>query len=409
VATSDTPSGTAPGTPRLLRSINDRSALELLLEHGPLTRTRIGALTGLSKPTASQLVDRLLTADLVVPAGTAAGGPGPSAQLYAVNPAAGYAGGVDVTHTRVTAAVADLTGQVVGEFEIPVVGRSAAGSVERVRDALHGAAEAAGVAPEAVRHVVTGVPGAPHPETGQLGFARDLPGWHGGNLARLRELLGVRVDVENDVNLAAIAEQHHGQARGADDFVVLWLGNGIGLAIVQDGRFVRGATGGAGEIGYMPIALDPDDPALRAEAKAGAKSGAKSAKPVKNTFQNLAGRPAVLQLAREHGIRVTDHAEAVRRAVETGNTEMLTVLARRTARGLAPVLAVLDPSLVVLSGGTLRAGGDLLKDLIARELHAVAVPRPTLAVSTVEGNPVLAGAIHAALRLVREDLFSRGV
>ncbi|MBW8804496.1 MAG: ROK family transcriptional regulator [Catenulisporales bacterium] len=399
MATSDsTPGATTPGTPRLLRSINDRSALELLVEHGPLTRTRIGALTGLSKPTASQLVDRLLTVDLVVPAGTAAGGPGPSAQLYAVNPAAGYAGGVDVTHTRVTAAIADLTGAPVGEFEIPVVGRSAAGSVERVRDALHGAAEAAGIAPEAVRHVVVGVPGAPHPETGRLGFARDLPGWHGGNLARLRELLGVRVDVENDVNLAAIAEQHHGQARGADDFVVLWLGNGIGLAIVQDGRFVRGATGGAGEIGYMPVALDPDDPALRPGAK-----------PVKNTFQNLAGRPAVLQLAREHGIRVADPGEAVRRAVETGNTALLTTLARRTARGLAPVLAVLDPSLVVLSGDTLRAGGDVLKDLIEHELHAVAVPRPTLAVSTVEGNPVLAGALHAALRAVREDLFSRGV
>ncbi|MEZ0107824.1 putative NBD/HSP70 family sugar kinase [Catenulispora sp. EB89] len=388
---------TTPGTPRLLRSINDRSALELLLEHGPLTRTRIGALTGLSKPTASQLVDRLLTADLIVPAGTAAGGPGPSAQLYAVNPSAGHAGGVDVTHTRVTAAVADLAGEVVGEFEVPVVGRSAAGSVERVRDALHGAAEAAGIAPEAVRHVVIGVPGAPHPQTGQLGFARDLPGWHGGNLSRLRELLGVRVEVENDVNLAAIAEQHLGQARGADDFVVFWMGNGIGLAIVQDGRFVRGATGGAGEIGYMPVALDPQDPLAR------------SAKPVKNTFQNIAGRPAVLLLARDHGIRVDDHAEAVRRAVETGNTAMLTTLAQRTARGLAPVLAVLDPSLVVLSGGTLRAGGDLLKDLITHELHAVAVPRPTLAVSTVEGNPVLAGAIHAALRTVREDLFNRGV
>jgi predicted NBD/HSP70 family sugar kinase len=135
----------------------------------------------------------------------------------------------------------------------------------------------------------------------------------------------------------------------------------------------------------------------------------RSAKPVKNTFQNIAGRPAVLHLAREHGIRVDDHAEAVRRAVETGNAAMLTTLARRTARGLAPVLAVLDPSLVVLSGGTLRAGGDLLKDLITHELHAVAVPRPALAVSTVEGNPVLAGAIHAALRTVREDLFNRGV
>src|SRR5690348_2371580 len=104
---------TTPGTPRLLRTINDRAALEFLLEHGPLTRTRLGALTGLSKPTASQMIDRLLAAELVRTAGTASGGPGPSALLYAVNPAAAYAGGLDVTQvpggTRVRAAVADLT------------------------------------------------------------------------------------------------------------------------------------------------------------------------------------------------------------------------------------------------------------------------------------------------------------
>ena len=383
---------TTPGTPRLLRTINDRSALELLLEHGPLTRTRLGALTGLSKPTASQLIDRLVAADLVVAAGTASGGPGPSAQLYAVNPAAGYAGGLDVTHTRVTAAVADLTGHVVGEFEIPTPGRSAAGSAERVRDALHGAAEAAGLKPEAVRHLVIGVPGAPHPVSGHLGYARDLPGWHGGIKDHLRGMLGIGVELENDVNLAAIAEQAHGQARGMDDYLVLWIGNGIGLAIVQDGRFLRGANGGAGEIGYMPVA--PGD--LRGRL------------PAKNTFQGLAGRPAVLQLAREHGIgRARDHAEAVRLAVETGNTPMLQELARRLAGGAAPILAVLDPALVVLSGGTLLAGGDLLRDLIVQELHELAVPRPALVTSTIEANPVLAGAIQSSLRAVREDMFHR--
>src|SRR5260221_10207094 len=89
---------TTPGTPRLLRTINDRSALELLLEHGPLTRTRLGALTGLSKPTASQMIDRLLTAELVVAAGTASGGPGANVPLYAGNPAAVSAGGHGAPH-----------------------------------------------------------------------------------------------------------------------------------------------------------------------------------------------------------------------------------------------------------------------------------------------------------------------
>ena len=78
-----------PGTPRMLRGINDRAALDLLLEHGPLSRTRLGELTGLSKPTASQLLGRLEAAGLVVASGSSRGGPGPRAQLYAVNPRAG--------------------------------------------------------------------------------------------------------------------------------------------------------------------------------------------------------------------------------------------------------------------------------------------------------------------------------
>lgn len=68
--------GNTPGTPSVLRAMNDRAALDLLLEHGPLSRTRIGKLTGLSKPTASQLLARLEAAGLVVATGTAAAAPG---------------------------------------------------------------------------------------------------------------------------------------------------------------------------------------------------------------------------------------------------------------------------------------------------------------------------------------------
>ncbi len=108
-----------PGTPRMLRGINDRAALELLLEHGPLSRTRLGELTGLSKPTASQLLGRLEADGLVVASGSSHGRPGPRAQLYAVNPRAGHVAALDVTPARIVAAVADITGRVVGEHELP--------------------------------------------------------------------------------------------------------------------------------------------------------------------------------------------------------------------------------------------------------------------------------------------------
>src|SRR3954449_7286065 len=107
-------------TPRTVRAINDRVTLELLLHHGELTRTQLAALTGLSKPTATQLLQRLADAGLIVPRGTTSGAPGPNAQLYALNERAGHVAAVDVDEHRVTAAVADLSGRVLGEVSADV-------------------------------------------------------------------------------------------------------------------------------------------------------------------------------------------------------------------------------------------------------------------------------------------------
>src|SRR5437667_11223022 len=103
-----------PGTPRLLRALNDRSALELLLAHGPLTRAQLGELTGLSKVTASQLVERLEERGLVARVGEQAGGRGPNASLYAVVPASAFVVGVEVGPAQAVAACADITGTVLG-------------------------------------------------------------------------------------------------------------------------------------------------------------------------------------------------------------------------------------------------------------------------------------------------------
>src|SRR5437870_6800996 len=109
-----------PGTPRLLRAINDRAALELLLGQGPLTRAQLGELTGLSKVTASQLVERLEERGLVSRVGEQAGGRGPNAQMYAVVPGTAYVVGMEVGPQSVTAALADITGAIVGRAEVSV-------------------------------------------------------------------------------------------------------------------------------------------------------------------------------------------------------------------------------------------------------------------------------------------------
>ncbi|MCK2219316.1 ROK family transcriptional regulator [Actinomadura sp. ATCC 31491] len=396
-------SGPVPGTPSLLRAINDRAALQALLDRGPLTRPEIGALTGLSKPTASQLLARLQEAGLVVLDGVREGLPGRTAEVYRINPAAAYAGALDVTPDRIEARIADLTGTVVGEHTLPTPRRRPAGElVDRLNAALAGANP-----PDKPRRVVIGVQAAVDPGTGRLGYAaaKDVPGWQLPDLVpTLSAGLGVPVDVENNVNLVALAEQAHGAARDGGDFVLLWADEGIGSAVVLGGRLHRGATGGAGEVGYMPT---PGAPTAR-EAGRYASHG----------YQALTGGPAVLKLLRSYGVRGGDFRQAVAAAVRLaeGSGQRaddaragLRDIAARLAVGLAAITSVLDPALIVLTGGVVLSGGETLRELVEHELHALTIPRPRVRLSTVEGNPVLAGALDQALGTVREEVFGSTV
>jgi predicted NBD/HSP70 family sugar kinase len=383
--------------------MNDRAALDLLLEHGPLSRTRIGKLTGLSKPTASQLLARLEASGLVLATGTTEGRPGPNAQLYEVDPTAAYAAGLDVTPERVLAAVADITGRTVGSYELPTPGRRPAQPVVRqVTDALDGAVKAAGLARGDVHRLVIGTPGAFDPGTGRLRYASHLPGWHTPTLLdELAAALPMPVEYENDVNLVAVAEQRLGAARGHEDFVLLWNEGGLGAALVLGGRLHRGWTGGAGEVGFLPV---PGAPLVRQVTKA--NSGG---------YQELAGSQAVPQLARELGM--TDipsgpYAEVAAALVERAATEdtvlgrlLLETYATRLATGLASLVSVLDPELVVLSGASLTAGGDTLRALVQAELEELAASRPRLVVGDVREHPVLRGALESALAATRDEVF----
>ncbi|MEV0604118.1 ROK family transcriptional regulator [Streptomyces sp. NPDC050315] len=378
------------GTPRVLRAMNDRAALELLVSHGPLTRTQIGELTGLSKPTASQLLGRLAAAGLVRATGNVTGRPGPSAQLYEVNPAAAYVAALSVAPGWVTAVVADITGAVVGEERV------AAGSVAArvVVAAVDGALGKAGLSREELHGVVIGTPGALDPRTGELRYAPHLPGWHARSLlGELGDALGAPVVIENDVNLAALAEQYDGSAQDHDDFVLVWVDEGVGAAIVLGGTLLRGATGGAGEIGYMPL---PGAPLARGGPEATAAPDAGGG------FQSLVGRPAVLGIARGLGLDPADVAEAL------ADPHVVDEVARRLATGLAAVVAVVDPELVVLSGSIAQAGGERLRVRVEEELTGLALPRPQLRISDIEGDPILTGALRTALVQARNTVFDTG-
>jgi len=384
-----------PGTPSLLRAINDRAALELLLERGPLTRAQLGEMTGLSKVTASQLVERLEERQLVARVGELAGGRGPNAQLYAVVPSSAYVVGVEVGPRQVIAASADITGRTTGRVEVST--HDADDPVGVVHAAVIEAADKAGAPWDRVRRVVLGTPGLVDPATGEIGFAFDLPQWHHGLIGALRADLNRPVTFENDVNLAAVAEARAGAARDVDDFALVWIGRGVGLAVVLGGRLHRGATGAAGEIGYLPVPGGPvlDDARVRHPRGVGA-------------FQRTVSAETVRALARARGFRAATAGDALQAAIEAGEKgePVLEELARRVALGVAAVCVVIDPSLVVLAGEVGRAGGDVLAGRVQEQVTRLAPVSPRVVATEVDTDAVLNGALLTAVAATREDVFA---
>jgi predicted NBD/HSP70 family sugar kinase len=398
----------------LLRVLNDRAALDLLLGGEMLTRAQISEYTGVSKVTVSQMLARLEERGLVAIAGEQAGGRGPNAALYSVVPSSAYVAGLYVDFDLVSAAVADVTGRRVAEVSGNPNGTD--DPVELVRGTIEQACASAGIEVTRLSALVIGSPGVVDPRTGDPRLAVNLPAWHEGALDALTDAWHKPVVIENDVNLAAMAERADGAAASADDFVLVWLGVGLGLATILGGRLHRGTAGAAGEIGYLPVHGAPLHTDLRHPASGG--------------FQSLAGGNVVRELAAGHGFTAPTPAEAVCAAVSAasyrdashgdvsrgdashggGSSDraeaFLSELAHRVAVGVASVCVVLDPGLVVLGGEVGRAGGTVLADRVAAAVASIWPSRPRVVPTGVPGEPVLRGAMLAAVARARSALLA---
>jgi predicted NBD/HSP70 family sugar kinase len=383
------------GTPSLLRSINERTVLELIRRRGPLSRAQVSRDSGLSKPTVSLALASLVTARLVHEVGRSTGGKGPSAVLYEINPSAGWVVGIDVGRRWLRAAIADIAGTIVARRDERAKVRSAHTLIGQIGRIAHELAADAGIKWRQVSHATIGSPGVFDPARGLVQMAPNLPGWgRHGIVEAVREQLGTNVSFENDVNLAALGERARGHGRDVADFVYLWIGTGIALGIVMGGVLYRGSRGAAGEIGYLPIGDgDPHDPVNR-------RRGA---------FEEAAAAAAIVRVARDLGVRGPLSAERVFAAARRGDSvarRAVEVEARRLALGIATIAPVLDPEVVILGGGVGRSG-DLLLAPIERELHALSPFRPRVLVSALGEDAVLHGAIATALEAARREVFAR--
>lgn len=372
-------------TPRaslaLLRRITDRHVVDQLLRQEAMTRAEIAAATQISKPTVSESVRRLERDGVVAEAGTApAGRRGPAGVHYRLRPDLGVALAVEGGPDGLVAELLDVRGTVLRRTVRATPSPVTAAELEPSLVAL--VAEATAEPPGPVRACSLSLAGPVDRTTGRLVHLPHSP-FLVDELdprALLEPLVGVAVEVDNDVNWAALAEHDAGVAAGLDDFCYLHLGHGLGGAVVQGGRLVRGYGGLAGEPAHV-LTTGPGGRALRLGECFGELG---LLRPGSDTIDV----DAVVRVLGGASAQDRDRADGVVTAV---------------AGVLASVVALLNPAAVVVGGPWADAPG-FLDRLVAHADGALVPPTPVLPATLGATGPLL-GVRRAATRSLQAALF----
>lgn len=369
------PSRSSPQT--ILREATDRTLLLEVIQRGRVTRAELAEATGLSKPTVSEAVRRLTAAGLLASAGAQeTGRRGRVGTFFELAATAGWVLAIELDQSGVKSRSADLAGRVFAEHDCPPgpVGDTSALTASlrsTVVDATsnteeqHGPLRAVSVSNanpvDPVTSEVIAIAEAPFPE----GFI------NAGSA--LGDLVTAPVLVDNDVNLAALAELRAGGAIGAASFAYVYVGAGLGLGLYLGGQLIRGAHGLAGEIAYLPGSRLPGTLGRELAASGLGRADAPSTDV----------SAALLLLDR------------VDRREGSDEQQQLTILTAAIARAVASVMAVIDPELVLLGGplGTHPALLDAVRDAVAAMSPSPALIAP----GTLGALAPLYGALQLAL------------
>ena len=387
--------GIVAGRPQLLRVMNEESLLNALRKSGPMMRADLTRVSGLSKPTVGLGLANLERGGLVRVAGRRTGVRGPSAVLYEVNPEAGLVLALDVGKEYLRGALADLAGAVRARGNRKVHAAKTHARMAELIDLARELAGTAGVPLDAMSQVVVGSPGIYDRRRDTLMLAAGLPGWgQAGVVAGLRRAFGPRTVVENDVNLAALAERDHGHGRDVGTFAFVSVGTGIGMGLVLSGQLHKGIHGAAGEIGYLPLdgdsALDVSDARRRGPMEAAASAA------------------GVVRAARRVGMNGRLSARKIFEAAAAGDKAAAAVVseeAKLVARAVAAVSLVADPDLVVLGGGIGSAPG--FAEAVAGELRRLVPTSPDVRVSAMGGEAIVEGGLRMGIDMAWRRVLDR--
>lgn len=378
----------------LSRRMTLSNIVQAITTYGPISRASVAKMTGYSKQTVSEIVSSLEQDGWVQTVGRTEGNVGRRAVVYEIVPDAALVASVDLGGTKVRVALCNLSGAVVAEVAEPTCQEGGEAVVDQIARIVATAARNSDIPQDKVRVAVVGVPGVPDVDTGRISFAPNISGIDQINFpALLQARLGVEVLVENDVNLAALGEHWMTHQGDKDDLVYLSIGTGIGAGVVIGGQLVRGVTGGAGEVGFIPFGADPTE----AESL---KVGA---------LERMTATSAIIggYLAETGERRTVPEIFDAFVAGEEAAARVLRTTASYIARTIGAIAAVLDPHCVVI-GGSIGGREELIR-LIEEEITRTFPRKVPIETSVLGNHAALAGGTSVALSRLHIALFSGGL
>lgn len=375
----------------LVRQYSRRLAAEILIKEAPISRADLARATGLSKQTMSEVVGELVTEGWVKAAGSTSGSVGRSAVTYEVAREAAFSLGVDLGGSKVSAALANLIGEVVVETTEPTDPRGGRHILRQIRELAIRLAAGKHIALDRIRSVVIATPGVLDQKTGAIMLVPNITGLSGINVAaELAELFGQPVTIENDINLAMLGETWQGCAQGCENAAFLALGTGTGLGLVINGKLARGSGGAAGEISYLPVGSDLYSPQALA-------TGA---------FEREVGARAILERYSAAGGNAATNVRDIFARLEAGDARAASVLdqtAHVVSLAIAAICAIIDPEIVVM-GGSIGTRSELIERV--RGGIGKVFARPVNIVPSMLGSRAgLIGALSSAVNRLHNTLF----
>ncbi|HEX2914477.1 MAG TPA: ROK family transcriptional regulator [Chloroflexia bacterium] len=365
---------TPKGDRFLTKEINRNLVLNIIKTRGPISRKDVADVTGLSPATVTGITAILIEDGLVSETGEGRAGAlgGRKPILLQLNPQAGFVAGVKIIEEGIVGVLVDLDATVIyKEFRPLARGTSKnlsldpAITIQTTIETIEEMLSSSSIPQERVLGIGVGINGLVDTENGVCRFAPHF-GWHNIPIKEpLVKHFDLPVHLSNDVKSLTLAEQWFGTGQNVDNFVVVAIGRGIGAGIVANGQFYGGTLDGAGEFGHM--VLVPGGPRCSCGKK--------------GCLEALAAEPGILRqvrvalaqdeptiLAARPDLSLKDLAQAA----EMGDAlaqRILTEAGEWLGLGIAHLLNILSPSLIIFTGEGVQAGPlyyDAAREAIAK-------------------------------------------